>query len=230
MKRLIPLATFALAGLLVCCQQQNQTPTEKPVEQTPAPQYLGTVHQVYPTQKFALLRIIGPIPAPGETLVTHPADGSTARMGNLVVAQDEPRSGMIVADIRSGEVAGGDRVFLYRNISLPDLDQVKKVADAVDSMDSSKPSPSSVPEMPQVALPTPPSLPVAPAAAQPPVAQPTPAPAAAEPAPAKPAVHYALPIAPAAARAAAARAARQAKPTTAPSRLDSIPDDISQLD
>lgn len=82
------------------------------------PLYLGTVHQVYPAQKFALLRIIGPTPRAGVTLISHPADGDSARMGNLVVSPDStPNRGIVVADIRSGAVESGDRIFLYRNIS-----------------------------------------------------------------------------------------------------------------
>ena len=80
--------------------------------------YLGAVHMVDPVQRFALLRIIGPVPRAGATLISHPADGSTSRIGNLVVSEDQSqRRGIVVADIRSGSVERGDRIFMYRNIS-----------------------------------------------------------------------------------------------------------------
>ncbi len=101
--------------------------TKSEEKKTLPPLHLGAVHQVYPAQKFALLRIIGPIPAPGTTLISHPADGSTVRIGNLMVSENSaPRGGMLVADIRSGSVAGGDRVFLYRNIAPPDETDLEK--------------------------------------------------------------------------------------------------------
>ena len=88
------------------------------------PLYLGTVHQVYPAQNFALLRIIGPVPQPGVTLITHPADGSTSRMGNLVVSENNTgKGGIIAADVRSGSVVSGDRVFQYRSIAQPEPNQ-----------------------------------------------------------------------------------------------------------
>lgn len=93
---------------------------EKEQPQAPPPLHLGAVHQVYPAQKFALLRIIGPVPQPGTTVITHPADGTTTRIGNLEISGNStPRNGMIVADIRSGSVASGDRVFLYRDVLPP---------------------------------------------------------------------------------------------------------------
>lgn len=94
------------------------------------PLYLGTVHQVYPSQNFALLRIIGPVPQPGVTLITHPADGSTSRMGNLVVSENNTgKGGIIAADVRSGSVASGDRVFQYRSIAQPESAQTGELND-----------------------------------------------------------------------------------------------------
>lgn len=82
------------------------------------PLHLGAVHQVYPQQGFALLRIIGPMPKGGTVLISHPADGSNTRIGNLVVSSEyTTRNNIIAADIRSGEVMRGDRIFQYRSIS-----------------------------------------------------------------------------------------------------------------
>ena len=117
----------ALVLLVVLCTScsslwtQNKPKEEETKRKTPPPLHLGAVHQVYPAQKFALLRIIGPMPDPGTTLISHPMDGSTTRIGNLVVSENsKPRNGMLVADIRSGTVASGDRVFLYRNVAPPE--------------------------------------------------------------------------------------------------------------
>ena len=82
--------------------------------------YLGSVHQVFPADKFALLRIIGPMPAEGTVLITHPADGSVSRMANLIVSSAQhARNNFIAADIRAGVAVQGDRVFQYRSISAP---------------------------------------------------------------------------------------------------------------
>lgn len=82
------------------------------------PLHLGAVHQVYPQQGFALLRIIGPMPKGGTVLISHPADGSNTRIGNLIVSSEyTTRNNIIAADIRSGEVMRGDRIFQYRSIN-----------------------------------------------------------------------------------------------------------------
>ncbi len=119
-----PAATallLALALLPAACIQQQRHEPEARQAATPKwlpPQHLGAVHQVYPEQGFALLRIIGPMPGPGATLITHPADGSSTRIGNLSISSQQPsRDGIIAADIRSGTVVKGDRVFRYRNIA-----------------------------------------------------------------------------------------------------------------
>lgn len=133
MKRLFFCLT--LSALLSGCsllQQQTAPSEDKEHTKTPPPMYLGEVHQVYPSQGFALLRIIGPMPKAGVTLITHPVDGSTSRMGNLAISADSaPRNGMAVADIRSGTVVSGDRVFLYRDISLPEVDEDKVIPDKI---------------------------------------------------------------------------------------------------
>lgn len=122
MRRLTVLATAAMLVLIPACQlqqPQDSKPGDSGTEETKVlpPLHLGAVHQVYPQQGFALLRMIGPIPPGGSVLITHPMDGSNSRMGNLIVSSEyNSRGNIIAADIRSGEVVKGDRVFLYRNI------------------------------------------------------------------------------------------------------------------
>lgn len=120
-------APLCMAALLSACsllpqqQQQEKQQAEEETITIPPPLHLGAVHQVYPEQHFALLRMIGPVPAPGTTLITHPADGSNDRVGNLCVSNATgTRNGIIAADIRSGTVVKGDRVFRYREIAAPD--------------------------------------------------------------------------------------------------------------
>ncbi len=99
-------------------QQENREQRQQAEPEMPAPLYLGTVHQVFSADKFALLRIIGPIPPEGTVLISHPADGSADRVGNLVVsATQRARNGIIAADIRAGLVLKGDRIYKYRTIS-----------------------------------------------------------------------------------------------------------------
>lgn len=104
-----------------CSQTQSQKETDQPQSakaDIPPPLYLGTVHQVFPSDNFALIRIIGPRPGEGTVLVTHPEDGSTSRVGNLVVSSAmHARNSIIAADIRAGVVMRGDRVYKYRSIS-----------------------------------------------------------------------------------------------------------------
>lgn len=116
---------LALAALLLgsCTWQQQQQKNGgsdgeagKAAENPPL--CLGAVHQVYPEHNFVLLRIIGPMPAPGTTLITHPPDGSVSRLGNICVTTEKAtRNGIVAADVRAGTVLRGDRVFLYRDIS-----------------------------------------------------------------------------------------------------------------
>lgn len=121
MKKIFTIAITATALLMGACQQNNAgKPQEGETGKVLPPLHLGAVHQVYAEQGFALLRIIGPMPAGGTVLISHPADGSNSRVGNLVVTSDRPaRNNIIAADIRSGNVAKGDRVFMYRNIAAP---------------------------------------------------------------------------------------------------------------
>lgn len=119
---LIPL--LSLAALLASCQLQHQDQQGTEQKEAPpkkAPLYLGTVHQVYPEKDFALLRLIGPIPKEDTTVITHPANGTHDRIGNLIISSGQAaRNGIIAADIRSGTVVQGDLVFLYRNIAAPE--------------------------------------------------------------------------------------------------------------
>ena len=122
MKKIFTIAIATVALLMGACQQ-SKPGQGKPGDQsnTLPPLHLGAVHQVYPDQGFALLRIIGPMPKGGTVLISHPADGSNTRVGNLVVTSDQPaRNNIIAADIRSGNVMKGDRVFMYRSIAAPD--------------------------------------------------------------------------------------------------------------
>ena len=124
MKRFLLTSLLLLGSSLQfsCTQlQQEQKPNEQKEEtaaEIPPPLYLGSVHQVFTNDKFALLRIIGPLPPEGTVLITHPADGSTERVGNLIVSSAQhARNNIIAADIRAGVVAKGDRVFRYRSIT-----------------------------------------------------------------------------------------------------------------
>ncbi len=158
----ITIVSLALLLLASCSgwwhigQKQQQ---EKVSPKIPPPLYLGTVQQVYPAQKFVLLRIIGPMPSPGATLISHPADGSTSRIANLQVAEDSsPRNGILAADVRSGVVVAGDRVFLYRDISSAPSGNTARSADTEteDSPHYVPPTPPGV-RTPIVAPDSPPS-------------------------------------------------------------------------
>lgn len=190
------------------------------------PLYLGTVHQVYPGQRFALLRIIGPMPRAGVTLITHPADGTTSRMGNLAVSADSaPSRGIIAADIRSGVVASGDRVFLYRNVlsrpEEPSGERREGEDDVVTEM------PVELPPVAEPALPTPrPAVapqPVAPSAALLPQSPAPAAPADAEPR----GVEVTTPPS-SVPQGTLRQPAMPNLPDKAPSYLNDIPDDINQ--
>lgn len=157
------VALLCSAALLVSCSllQQQEGKSESEQEEKvviPPPLHLGAVHQVYPEQGFALLRMLGPVPAPGTTLISHPADGSNDRVGNLCVANATgSRNGMIAADIRSGTVVKGDRIFLYREIAPPEpQEQDDDVpADADTSGDDTVTTEDNSPIRPNAALPTP---------------------------------------------------------------------------
>ncbi|MDO4752385.1 MAG: hypothetical protein Q4A24_09805 [Akkermansia sp.] len=122
MKKVLTIGIGLAALLMGACQQQRQNRNDDPkAGKVLPPLHLGAVHQVYPDQGFVLLRIIGPMPKGGTVLISHPADGSNTRVGNLVVTSDQPpKNNIIAADIRSGTVLKGDRVFMYRNIAAPD--------------------------------------------------------------------------------------------------------------
>lgn len=200
----------------VGCSWMNRTEDsrkEKEKPKAPPPLHLGAVHQVYPAQKFALLRIIGPVPQPGTTVITHPADGSTTRIGNLEVSENtSPRNGMIVADIRAGTVASGDRVFLYRDVLPP------KPKEAL---------PESLVKQPEST-----SVPAAERGLRPPGSGPLPA-GSSDPAPtAESGVEVTAPPAsrptPPASSEPASVPAPPSAPSAAPGYLDDIPDNINE--
>lgn len=118
-------AMSALGAVLLCSgcmwqQQKADSTTTAKEENVLPPLHLGAVHQVYPEQGFVLLRIIGPMPRAGTVLISHPADGSNTRIGNLVVTSDQPaKNRIIAAEVRSGTPMKGDRVFMYRSIAQP---------------------------------------------------------------------------------------------------------------
>lgn len=223
MKHVILILLAVLAGALSSCSYlQRQIFSQKAVDgkaetrKELPPLYLGTVHQVYPAQKFALLRIIGPIPRAGVTLISHPADDSTTRMGNLVVSADSsPNRGIIVADIRSGSVASGDRIFLYRNISRQSDSASDRREDDV------------VTESP-VAIAPPVQPTVAPAAQKTDAPLTRPQPAAADAAESR-GVEVTTPPA-SAPQGPLRQPAMPNLPDKAPSYLNDIPDDINQWD
>ncbi|MGN0865364.1 MAG: hypothetical protein ACI4P8_04390 [Akkermansia sp.] len=143
LSRLFLLSALSAACLSACIRQQQATPAtaqsdagaDKAV--LPPPLHLGAVHQVYPEQGFCLLRMLGPIPVPGTTLISHPADGSNDRAGNLCVSHSQgSRNGMIAADIRSGIVLRGDRVFLYRDIAAPETPGTEEATSPAEEDDT----------------------------------------------------------------------------------------------
>lgn len=112
-------AVLLFSGCMWQQQKADGTTTERDENVLP-PLHLGAVHQVYPEQGFVLLRIIGPMPKAGTVLISHPADGSNTRIGNLVVTSDQPaKNRIIAAEVRSGTPMKGDRVFMYRSIAQP---------------------------------------------------------------------------------------------------------------
>lgn len=97
--------------LLVACS------TTQKVEKTePPPLYIGTVDRVFPAQNYVLIRLIGPIPQPGMTLITHAPEGPEVRTANLSVTSERVGNIRIPADIRSGSVLTGDYAFAYRKL------------------------------------------------------------------------------------------------------------------
>lgn len=133
MTRLLILLLFPI--LLLSCQSQRvidgEVQEKEEKSNKPAPRYLGSIYQVYPNNNFALIRLLGPNPKPGTTLIAHPADGSSARIANLCVSNEKVNnaiSRVIAADIRSGSVMKGDAVYIYRSL-LPASNMPAKSAD-----------------------------------------------------------------------------------------------------
>ncbi|MFI3244318.1 MAG: hypothetical protein R3Y56_08710 [Akkermansia sp.] len=119
MRRLLILS---LPLLLLACQNQTSpdgSSDDPQEEKKPAPIYIGTIQQVYPDHNFALVRLARMVPKTGTTLISHPADGTNLRLGNLCVSAekiDNSVSRMIAADIRGGTVVRGDAVYIYDNV------------------------------------------------------------------------------------------------------------------
>ncbi len=114
---LMSLLLLPALSLLPACQTQREEVPERLKTDEPAPLYLGTVNQVLSDRGFVILRFIGPVPTSGATLITHPADGSNTRVGNLVLSDvSQARGNFATASIRSGTVVAGDAVYLYRDV------------------------------------------------------------------------------------------------------------------
>lgn len=158
------LAVLAATACQNVQEKRHVTEAEREaaMRKTPPPMHLGAVHQVFPEKHFALLRIIGPLPQEGAVLITHPPDGATDRMGNLRVSSAQnSRSNIIAADIRSGTVIKGDRVFMYRTIA-PVEDEEEQSTGEQSTTGEETPTPATddtLPEPPAPELPEPAALP-----------------------------------------------------------------------
>lgn len=158
------LAVLAATACQNVQEKRHVTEAEREaaMRKTPPPMHLGAVHQVFPEKHFALLRIIGPLPQEGAVLITHPPDGATDRMGNLRVSSAQnSRSNIIAADIRSGTVIKGDRVFMYRTIA-PVEDEEEQSTGEQTTAGEETPAPATddtLPEPPAPELPEPAALP-----------------------------------------------------------------------
>ena len=155
------LAALAAAACQNAQATRHVTEAEREaaMRRTPPPLHLGAVHQVFPERHFALLRIIGPLPQEGAVLITHPPDGATDRMGNLRVSSAQnSRSNIIAADIRSGTVIKGDRVFMYRTIA-PIEDEEEAPQQDGEGEAPAPPADDTLPDAPQPELPEPAALP-----------------------------------------------------------------------
>ena len=154
------LAALAAAACQNVQEKRHITEAEREaaMRKTPPPLHLGAVHQVFPEKHFALLRIIGPLPQEGAVLITHPPDGATDRMGNLRVSSAQnSRSNIIAADIRSGTVIKGDRVFMYRTIA--PIEDEEEQTPAEEEGTPATPTDDTLPEAPKPELPEPAALP-----------------------------------------------------------------------
>ncbi len=116
MNRFFILLTSAAGLLLGSCSQPAPPP-----EKTQTPIYVGKVERVYPTHNYALLYVQGR-PLQAGTVLISQSDGTDGevRVANLVVSDERLGRRRLPADIRSGAVRPGDRVFLYRNLASPD--------------------------------------------------------------------------------------------------------------
>lgn len=153
MKMVKTAATLMMLAAVGCQQHKGNTGSDtEQTENVQPPLHLGAVHQVYPDQGFALLRMIGPVPKAGAVLVTHPANGEPTRIANLVVTSDQPtKNRFIAAEIRSGSPLQGDRVFMYRNIAPPVEKPAVEESENINipSLIPNTPTPVFQPEKPQ---------------------------------------------------------------------------------
>ena len=155
------LGSMLLPSCSLFKQEHRETEAERQanLQKAPPPLHLGAVHQVFPEKHFALLRIIGPVPAEGTVLITHPPDGATDRIGNLCVSSAQnAHSNIIAADIRSGTVIKGDRVYLYRSVAVqpearddegnPTGESAGSGETAGEATDPAQPEPATLPQPP----------------------------------------------------------------------------------
>lgn len=139
--------------LLVACS------TTQKVEKTePPPLYIGTVDRVFTAQNYVLVRLIGPIPQPGMTLITHAPEGPEVRTANLIVTSERVGNIRIPADIRSGSVLTGDYAFAYRKIGS---------APQATEGEANTPDSATTPEKPAAIDPSAPANTAAPSISQP---------------------------------------------------------------
>ena len=113
MNKLFVMMTAAVILFLpTACQQQNITKDDQQNEanQAPPPLHLGAVHQVYPAQGFALLRIIGPMPKGGAAdwivdMGPEAGIGGGEVVYNGPAADIESAEGSLTADYLTGRKA-----------------------------------------------------------------------------------------------------------------------------
>ena len=163
------LAVLAATACQNVQEKRHVTEAEREaaMRKTPPPMHLGAVHQVFPEKHFALLRIIGPLPQEGAVLITHPPDGATDRIGNLRVSSGQnSRSNIIAADIRSGTVIKGDRVFQYRTVAIEDEEEEEEKPRTEEGAEqpatgetAAESNPETAPAVPAPELPEPAALP-----------------------------------------------------------------------
>ncbi len=131
------LVYCGISLFLAACQTSAPVNEEvKPKEEKKeSVYYIGTVHKIYADSKFALVRVVKSKPPAGTTLISHPVIGAHVRMANLIVSNESMNNSitpLIAADIRSGDVAVGDAVYIYQALGAPTPDLVKGGAAQAD--------------------------------------------------------------------------------------------------